>query len=139
MDIRDKINGLLNKSFDNIEEVLALEENKVLIKSTFKNIFDNSFNILSLKALKSFNLEAYIFQDEFESQYKSNNILLNFRVIKGIDFINVFESDLIKILNIDENKYYSIRDLKEALKLDFNVGNNTISYKSKASFISYED
>jgi hypothetical protein len=139
MDIRDKINGLLNKSFDNIEEVLTLEENKVLIKSTFKNIFDNSFNILSLKALKSFNLEAYIFQDEFESQYKSNNILLNFRVIKGIDFINVFESDLIKILNIDENKYYSIRDLKEALKLDFNVGNNTISYKSKASFISYED
>ena len=76
MDIRDKINGLLNKSFDNIEEVLTLEENKVLIKSTFKNIFDNSFNILSLKALKSFNLEAYIFQDEFESQYKSNNILL---------------------------------------------------------------
>lgn len=139
MDIRDKINELLNKSFDNIEEVLTLEENKNLIKSTFKDIFDSSFNVLSLKALKSFNIEAYIFQDEFESQYKANKILLNFKVIKGIDFINVFESDLIKILNIDKNKYYSIHDLKEALKLDFNVGNNTISYKSKASFISYED
>ena len=139
MDIRNKINWLLNKSFDNIEEVLTLEENKVLIKTTFKDIFDKSFNILSLKALKSVNIDHYIFQDEFESQYKSNNILLNFQVIKGIDFINVFESDLIKILNIDENKYYSIRDLKEALKLDFNVGSNTILYKSKANFINYED
>lgn len=139
MDIRDKINELLNKSFDNIEEVLTLEENKNLIKETFKSIFDSSFNILSLKALKSVNIDHYIFQDEFESQYKANKILLNFKVIKGIYFIDVFENNLIKILNIDENKYYSIRDLKEALKLDFNVGNNTISYKSKASFINYED
>jgi len=134
-----EIKKLLENCFLNIDEILKIPENIELIKEVFGNIFFNSLSVLNLKSITSNNIFNYIYKDEYDSQIKTNKILLNFKLIKGLDFKSVFQNDTIKILNIEENKYYSINELKEAINIEFIVNCNNVSFKSKFNFIENED